>query len=326
VTTRHNVHVVDLCSVPASDLNALWQYELQLWQDRLLWDISAQIAALRRIVRRGAWPGKVVQVAGRTVAYCCYGITGQLGVIAGLTVLPDWSHTEIGEQLLNSTLQSMQQQGVSRIESRFISVDCPWLGEALEAAGFGMYWREFLRCELHHVDAPEDPSVLVSAPPWQATQLNEAAAILQAAYLGSLEAEILALYRSVDGCRSVLDQIVNQGSCGVVVPEASLVAHDHRTSLGFAMVTEVACRQAHLPQLAVLPAYQGQGIGRALLSQSMQRLAERQYATLSLIVSRANDRALSLYRSMGFDTILTFPVGIWTRAELDERAKEARIL
>jgi len=66
-----------------------------------------------------------------------------------------------------------------------------------------------------------------------------------------------------------------------------------------------------LPQVAVLPAYQRQGIGRGLLDHSLRRLAERGYETLSLIVSRSNDRALTLYRAMGFQEVLAFPVGIW---------------
>ena len=129
--------------------------------------------------------------------------------------------------------------------------------------------------------------------------------------MGSVEAEILALYRSMDGCHSVLDHIVNQSTCGVLVPEASALAHNRGRSLGFVVVTEVAPRQAHLPQVAVLPAYQRQGIGRGLLDHSLRRLAERGYETLSLIVSRSNDRALTLYRAMGFQAVLAFPVGIW---------------
>ena len=126
--------------------------------------------------------------------------------------------------------------------------------------------------------------------PWshgKQRHLGEAAAILQAAYMGSIEAEILALYRSLDGCRTVLDNIVNQGSCGVLVPEASAIAHNRGRSLGFVVVTEVARRQGHLPQVAVLPDCQRQGIGRGLLDYSLRRLAERGFETLSLIVSRA---------------------------------------
>ena len=318
MTPLHDVQVVDLCTVAAPELDDLWQYEVRLWHDRLLWDISSHSAALRRIVGRGGLPGKAVRVNDRTVGYTYYGIAGHLGVISGLVVLPDWSHSEVGETLLKTTIHEMQRQGVSRIESRFISADCPWLGAALETEGFRTYWREFLRCKLRPARWPRHTAALVSLEPWQETHLGEAVAILQAAYVGSIEAEILALYRSMDGCRSVLDHIVNQGSCGVLVPEASALAHNRGRSLGFVVVTEVAPRQAHLPQVAVLPAYQRQGIGRGLLDYSLRRLAEGGYETLSLIVSRANDRALTLYQAMGFQSVLAFPVGIWERQKRDD--------
>jgi ribosomal protein S18 acetylase RimI-like enzyme len=154
---------------------------------------------------------------------------------------------------------------------------------------------------------------MVSLAPWQQPSLDEAATILQAAYAGGLETELLMQYRTVDGCRAVLDQVLNQGGCGLFIPEASAMARHVGRSIGLVMVTEVAPRQGHLPQIAVLPEYQHQGLGRALLHYSLQRLAERGFDTLSLIVSRANERALKLYQATDFQSVLTFPVGIWER-------------
>jgi ribosomal protein S18 acetylase RimI-like enzyme len=313
VKTRCDVQIVDLRTVTAIELDALWQYETRLWSERLRWDASSAFAALRRIAARGGLPGKAARVDGRTVGYTYYGIAGHLGVMAGLVVLPDWSHSDVGETLLKNTLHEMRRQGVSRIESRFVSVDCPWLGAALEDEGFHTYWREFLRYDLGQSRAPEHASTIVSLEPWQETHLAEAAAILQAAYAGGIEAEILALYRTVDGCRAVLDNIVNQGSCGVLVPEASAMIGARGRRLGFVVVTEVAPRQGHLPQIAVLPDDQRQGFGRELLDYSVRRLAAGGFETLSLIVSRANDRALKLYQTVGFRSVLSFPVGIWER-------------
>ena len=313
MTLRGDVQVVDLCTVTAPELEDLWQYEVRLWHDRLLWDVSNAFAALRRIVRRGGLPGKAVRVHGRTVGYTYYGIDGNLGVIAGLVVLPDWSRRDVGQMLLKNTIHDMQRQGVSRIESRFLSANCPWLETVLETEGFRTYWRDFLRCELRPSQCSRPPRASVDLESWPESDLAEPAAILQAAYMGSIEAEILALYRTLDGCRAVLDKIVNQGSCGVLVADASSIAHRGRRSLGFAVITEVARRQGHLPQVAVLPDCQRQGIGRGLLDHSLRRLAEGGFETLSLIVSRANDRALRLYQSMGFQSVLDFPVGIWQR-------------
>ena len=187
------------------------------------------------------------------------------------------------------------------------------LGRRLRPKGSGPIGASSCAANCVHRDGLRAAPALVSLEPWQETHLGEAAAILQAAYAGGIEAEILALYRSMDGCRTVLDNIVNQGSCGVLVPEASAIAHNRGRSLGFVVVTEVAPRQGHLPQVAVLPEYQRQGIGRGLLDYSLRRLAEGGFETLSLIVSRANNRALTLYQAMGFQSVLAFPVGIWER-------------
>jgi ribosomal protein S18 acetylase RimI-like enzyme len=311
--TLCDVQVVDLCAVTASELDDLWQHEVRFWRDRLHWDAAGAFAALRRIAGRGGLPGKAVRLHDRTVGHTYYGITGHVGVIAGLVVLPEWSRSDVGERLLENTIHEMRRQGVSRIESRFISIDCPWLGAALEREGFRTYWREFLRYELRPSRWPERPPVMVSLEPWQESRLDEAAAILQLAYASGIEAEILALYRTVEGCRAVLENIVNQGSCGLLVPQASAMAHHRGRGLGFVVVTEVAPRQGHLPQVAVLPEYQRQGIGRGLLDYSLRQLAAGGFETLSLIVSRANDRALKLYQTTGFQSVLAFPVGIWER-------------
>jgi ribosomal protein S18 acetylase RimI-like enzyme len=313
VTPRGDAQVVDLNTVTVAELEELWQYEVHLWHDRLLWDASDTLAALRRVMGRGSLPGKAVRVHGRTVGYTYYAIEGNLGVIAGLVVLPEWSRHGVGQMLLKHTIHAMQRQGASRIESRFISADCPWLGTVLETEGFRTYWRDFLRCELHSSQWSRRPPASVDLEPWQQSYLGDAAAILQAAYIGSIEAEMLAQYRSLDGCRAVLDNIVNQGSCGVLVPEASAIAQKRGCRLGFVVITEIARRQGHLPQVAVLPDCQRQGIGRGLLDYSLRRLAAGGFETISLIVSRANDRARTLYQSMGFQSVLGFPVGIWER-------------
>jgi ribosomal protein S18 acetylase RimI-like enzyme len=43
----------------------------------------------------------------------------------------------------------------------------------------------------------------------------------------------------------------------------------------------------------------------------LSRLAARHFDTLSLIVSRANQRAFTMYQAMGLQEILAFPVFVW---------------
>lgn len=309
--THLSVKVVDLPTVTPAELDALWQHEVRVWRDRLLWDISDAVAALRRIVERSGLPGKAVQVDARTVGYAYYGVAGHLGVISGLVVAPDWSNTGVGEMLLKRTVDAIREKGVSRIESQFLSIDCPWLTPTFEREGFRTYWREFLRLDIRQPRGAVSPLAMVYVEPWRETDLRDAAPLMQAAYRGGVEAEIHERYRSADGCRVLLENILNQGSCGVLVAEASAMARHRGRGIGFVVVTEVAPRQGHLAQVVVLPEYQRRGIGQLLLDYSISRLAERQFDTFSLLVSRSNDRAFRLYRAMGFQSVVAFPAFIW---------------
>src|SRR5205823_4492260 len=146
--------VVDLRTVTASDLERLWHHEGQWWREHLLWDISDPLAALRRVVERQGVPGKAVRVGTQIVGYAYYVISGDLGVLSGLVVLPAWDIPEVGESLLQATVDAIRQQGVRRIESPGVSMASPWLVPVCEDAGFQTSWRDFLRVDLPHAPAP----------------------------------------------------------------------------------------------------------------------------------------------------------------------------
>ena len=138
---------------------------------------------------------------------------------------------------------------------------------------------------------------------------------MQAAYAESTDAAINALYRTVEGCHLVLDNLLNQGGCGRLVPGASALARHRGQGIGFIVVTEIAPQQSHLVQVVVLPAYQRHGVGQWLIHYSMSQLAALHYETLSLSVSRANSRAFTMYQAMGLHSVLAFPVFVWEDAK-----------
>lgn len=306
--------VIDLCAVTPADLERLWQHQAHWWREQLYWDIADVQAALRRVVQRGGMPGKAVQVGPQTVGYAYYVLVGGLGVIAHLQVLPEWNNAAVGVPLLQETIAALRQRGVWRIESSVIALDCPWLPPAFAQAGFQTSWREFLRVDVRQVHAPQLAHPTVHVEPWQNTQVHEAVSVMQAAYAGNVEAESNALYRTGEGCRLVLEHILNQGGCGQPNTAASALARHRGETVGFIVVTEIAPRQSHLAQVAVLPSYQRRGVGRLLLQYSLSRLAALQFETLSLLVSRANQRALTMYHAAGLHTVLTFPVFIWEQS------------
>jgi len=259
-----------------------------------------------------------VRVGTQTVGYAYYVISGDLGILSGLMVMPEWNTLDVGGLLLQATVEAIRRQGVRRIESPCISMASPWLVPVCERAGFQTSWRAFLRVDLQHLAPASTPNPpLVQLEPWQGTHLHEAAAIMQAAYHATVDVELNKLYGTAEGCSLVLDNLLHQGGCGPLVAEASAFARHRGQGIGFVVVTEVAPRQGHLAQVVVLPAYQRQGVGRLLVHYGLSQLAACHFDTLSLIVSCANQRAFRMYLAMGLQEILAFPVFVWEPSRHD---------
>jgi ribosomal protein S18 acetylase RimI-like enzyme len=305
-------HVVDLQTVLPVELEELLKRESQLWRERLFWDVADRVAMLRRVLERRGVQGVALRIGTRTVGYAYYVIVGRLGVLAGLDIAPHGDAAEAVHTLVQAAVQALRQHDITRIESPFISFDSRWLSPAFEAEGFRTYWREFLR--INNLNTPSKP--LNALPPmhlepWHNTHLSEAAEIMHAAYDGETDTEMSLLYRTERGCRWILDHILHQRNSGVTIDQASAFIRDRGQGVGFIVITEIARRQGHLAQVAVLPAYQGRGVGQWLVNHSLSQLAALQFDTLSLIVSRDNTRAFRLYQNMGFQSVLAFPVFVW---------------
>ncbi|MEW5838293.1 MAG: ribosomal protein S18-alanine N-acetyltransferase [Pseudomonadota bacterium] len=65
-------------------------------------------------------------------------------------------------------------------------------------------------------------------------------------------------------------------------------------------VVQAVLDEAHLLNLCTAPSWQGQGIGRGILSFVMQQCAQREMQRMLLEVRASNTPALGLYRALGF--------------------------
>ena len=313
-TRQSELRIVDLDSVRPSELEGFFRRELALWRDRLSWDVSSAVTAFRRALERGGVQGKAIRCGSSTAAYGYFLVESGRGVLTGLAVAPEWREKDVGPLLVRAMIQELMFREVSRIESQFLSFDAPWLVHCFESEGFESFAREFRRLALDTTrssrprEAPTpDPFVYRT---WKSWNLTEASQVMQSAHVSGVDARMNELYRSSEGCRSLLTSVLRHRGCGTAILEASSVVRDPQTdrAVGFAVVTETSNRKAHLAQLAVAPDYQGRGLGRRILSRVIERLSDMGYDRLSLMVSRDNHRALDLYRSMGFEQVIAFPV------------------
>jgi ribosomal protein S18 acetylase RimI-like enzyme len=282
-----------------------------MWRETLGWDVVGAIAALERAVDRGGLSGKAIRCGGTTLAYAYYVVEGDRGVISGWVVSPSFGDPQLGTFLLRAMVEDLDRRNVRRIETQFICFDAaPWLASCFEQLGFRTHWRDFLKAPISRPRPERPASSQVVLLPWTAWNLSEMAALMERAHRGGPDAVMNELYRTSAGCRALLNNIVRQSGCGRSLTEASCVARE-RTSdepAGFAIVTEIGRRHGHLAQVAVAPAFQGQGIGHRLLAHTFSRLADLGIDTLSLMVSHGNEPALALYRAMGFESTYRFPV------------------
>jgi len=90
------------------------------------------------------------------------------------------------------------------------------------------------------------------------------------------------------------DSIKAGHSCWVIRVGGDLV--------GFHIVMPVL-DEAHLLNLAIAPAQQGQGLGARLLRQAMATARENGAASMLLEVRPSNEQAVKLYRHFGFQEI-----------------------
>jgi ribosomal protein S18 acetylase RimI-like enzyme len=67
----------------------------------------------------------------------------------------------------------------------------------------------------------------------------------------------------------------------------------------------------HITQVCVLPEHRSAGLGDALLAASTRSLRDRGFHFISLTVTEANDRAIALYKRIGFECTRVFDAFVW---------------
>lgn len=89
-------------------------------------------------------------------------------------------------------------------------------------------------------------------------------------------------------------------------PVSYLVADCKGRIMGFGGIRiEDQKHQAHVTNLAVLPAAQGQGIGSELLTRLLAFATKHHVKMITLEVRASNDKAQRLYQSLGFNVAKT---------------------
>jgi ribosomal protein S18 acetylase RimI-like enzyme len=312
------LEILDLRHFSSVDLRSLLEDETCVWSRLLSWDYSGSAEMILRYVDAKILPGYAAVDRGRVFGYSFFVYEGSKGVIGDLYVtnggrLPDARQVEI--RLLTHVIETLQQSpGIHRVEAQLLAHDANAVARPFLETGFQRHPRLFMVLSFAKAAMQKiaiHPAVEIR--PWTEADYQPSAAVITASYRGHVDALINDQYHTLSGSLRFLNNIVRFPGCGVFDPESSFVALDRkaRTIVGLILCSRVRKDVGHVTQVCVLPEYRGKRIGEMLLAATEGNLRKRSFTALSLTVTEANTKAVSLYRRLNFDSKRIFDAFVW---------------
>jgi ribosomal protein S18 acetylase RimI-like enzyme len=313
------MEILDLRHFSSADLRPLLEDEIAMWGHRLSWDYSTSAEMILRYMDAKILPGYAAIERGSIFGYSFFVYEQNKGVIGDLFVRDGSSghdRHEVEERLLTHVIETLQQSpGIHRVEAQLLAHKSGEVARPFLQQGFSRHPRVFMNLDIGK-NAKASPPILTpqfEIRPWSEQEYQSAAALITAAYRGHVDSEINDQYRTLAGSLRFLNNIVRFPGCGSFDPQASFVVFQRRsrTLIGLILCSQVRPDVGHITQVCVLPEYRSVGLGEAMLAASTQNLRERGFRFISLTVTEANDRAIALYKRIGFESTRVFDAFVW---------------
>lgn len=311
------MEILDLRHFSSADLRPLLEDEIALWAQLLAWDYSGSAEMILRYLDSKILPGYAAIERGSVFGYSFFVYEQSKGVIGDLYVrdgglTPD--RHDVEERLLTHVIETLQQSpGIHRVEAQLLAHETGEVVKPFLQQGFSRHPRVFMTFEI-----PKRAATIKIAPefeirPWSEQEYQSAAAVITAAYRGHVDADINDQYRTMSGSLRFLNNIVRFPGCGQFDPQASfLVFHKQfRTLIGLVLCSQVRPDVGHITQVCILQEYRSAGLGEALLAATTNELRQRSFRSISLTVTEANNRAIALYKRIGFVSNRVFDAFVW---------------
>ena len=316
------MEILDLRHFSSADLRPLLEDEIAMWGRLLSWDYATSAEMILRYMDAKILPGYAAIERGSIFGYSFFVYEQNKGVIGDLYVRdgarnPD--HREVEERLLTHVIETLQQSpGIHRVEAQLLAHRTGEVSRPFLQQGFSRHPRVFMNFDIGKHSSDSIPTLLpipsqFEIRPWSEQEYQAAAALITAAYRGHVDSEINDQYRTLTGSLRFLNNIVRFPGCGTFDPQASFVVLERRTRtlIGLILCSQVRPDVGHITQVCVLPEYRSAGLGEAMLAASTRNLRDRGFRFISLTVTEANDRAIALYKRIGFESTRVFDAFVW---------------
>ena len=295
--------VVDWRDVAGDVVGSLLLAERDRTLEQIGWDLARSFSVVEAARQHGELPGLILlDRRGEASGWVFFVLANRMLQIGGLH-----APTAGGVRgLLQAALQS-PEAGMAHGVSCFLRATSPSLSSALLRLGFDLHRYDYL-------DAPLSGAWQAATPAGRPLTLGDAphlVRLLARGYAGEPAGRALVPTGRMDEWAGYVGQLLTGPAAGLWRPDLSLAQWAPDGTMAAALVvTEVADRVAHVAQLVVDPAHRRRGVARALLAAGGAAAAAHGGGQLTLLVSQANDAALSLYRSMGFGPRAAFVHGL----------------
>ncbi len=314
------MEILDLRHFSSADLRPLLEDEIAMWGRVLSWDYATSAEMILRYMDAKILPGYAAIERGSLFGYSFFVYEQSKGVIGDLFVRDAASDSargrdrhEVEERLLTHVIETLQQSpGIHRVEAQLLAHQTGEVARPFVQTGFSRHPRVFMNFEIgkHAQTAPPLPTQF-EIRPWSEQEYQSAAALITAAYRGHVDSEINDQYRTLTGSLRFLNNIVRFPGCGSFDAQASFCVFQRRTLVGLILCSLVRPDVGHITQVCVLPEYRSAGLGEAMLAASTRNLRGRGMRFISLTVTEANDRAIALYKRIGFESTRVFDAFVW---------------
>jgi ribosomal protein S18 acetylase RimI-like enzyme len=307
--------IVDLRRLSTIEMEPLLREESAAWSGELDWDFEKSADLVRRFVDLRALNGSALMEGGRVTGYVYYVLEENKGLIGDLYVSRPLRTREREDWLLRAALDPIiASSQAARVECQLMMLGPGHEPRAPYPEFLTTFERNFMRVNLRQAPLREGrPRRPIFVERWSDHYQDSAAHLIAAAYEGHIDSRINDQYRSVEGARRFLYNIVQYPGCGAFYRPASYAAFEAESGrlCGISLASLVALDCGHITQICVSNAVRGAGVGYELLRRSLTTLRDAQCRSASLTVTAANRGALGLYEQTGFETVRRFSAYVW---------------
>ncbi|HKD05248.1 MAG TPA: GNAT family N-acetyltransferase [Bryobacteraceae bacterium] len=310
-----NLDLVDIRRLGGRELSPLLLEETGEWNRELDWDFSKSADLVRKFADSRGLGGAALMNHGEPVGYGYTVLEDHKGLIGDVYVRREWRGGDAEIRLFRTLLDGLiGTSGIRRIESQLMLIG-PEVAKALQRERFVRLYERLLM-NLNGGVLPPGRNFSMHRfriEPWADHHHDSAARVISLAYGGHIDSQINDQYRTFDGARKFLYNIVQFPGCGAFHRPASFVGFDLATGwvAGMVLSSFVADDVAHITQLCVTPYVKGFGLGYELLRRAVTTLRVAGAKRVSLTVTGANEEAVRLYRRCGFQEVRRFYAYVW---------------